>query len=514
MGEAQGKGLNSKKKLSVVLWLLLPLGALYALTIVNYWKPTSDSALYIVAAKSIVRGQGYSYQGFLTSPPPLFSLLLSPVIALLGYNFAAMRALIASTALGSALLVYLLLRPKTEPVITFAVTFLAACSFPVLFEITRILSDIPYMFFSLSALFFAGAYADEKKVLSWRGILTTVFITLACFTRQAGLALLLGVCGYFLLEGFVKGRLNFWSRKALFVLLVFSVAAGGWRLRNKSIPEQQRFVYEHVREKYQNTPPAIPLSLKFFVRNGKYYARLLAKTVMGPYLYIAGQPLLITLILLLGFSRCFFRQRGLFEYYVLIYAGTYLSFGGMQGERYLVPVIPFVFFYFFKGIKVLGGLITHIKVASFQKEKIKQCAIMIVILFLSYSHLRGDIVLIQREHSLPYYKNTVAEFMEIITWVRQNTAENAVIVSDRAPWVRLLSRRLSIDFPRTKDQQKILQSMLKRKAEYVVYSPVTGLSIKYLSPVLRDNREYFKRVYGVGNSAVFKVDGLKAQQKQ
>ena len=56
--------------------------------------------------------------------------------------------------------------------------------------------------------------------------------------------------------------------------------------------------------------------------------------------------LLLTAVVVAGFLRCVLRRRTVVEYYVCLYVCALLVFPGSRQQRYMVPLIPFFWFYF------------------------------------------------------------------------------------------------------------------------------------------------------------------------
>ena len=103
-----------------------------------------DSALYVICAQSLARGEGYSFAGYpFLLRPPGFSALLAPVLALRGPDFHALNLLVALVGvvciaalaafqrarLGTSLALALALLAWTNPL------FHAYCN--------RLMSDVP-----------------------------------------------------------------------------------------------------------------------------------------------------------------------------------------------------------------------------------------------------------------------------------------------------------------------------------------------------------------------------------
>ncbi len=56
--------------------------------------------------------------------------------------------------------------------------------------------------------------------------------------------------------------------------------------------------------------------------------------------------LLLTAVVVAGFLRCVLRRRTVVEYYVCLYVCALLVFPGSRQQRYMVPLIPFFWFFF------------------------------------------------------------------------------------------------------------------------------------------------------------------------
>lgn len=99
------------RRTTVVLAALV-LGMLGALPwLVNPWHPAlpggRDAAMYLACAKSLIAGEGYSYLGepFVIRPPGM-SVLLAPLVATRGFDFAAVNLLVSLFGVAAAALLF------------------------------------------------------------------------------------------------------------------------------------------------------------------------------------------------------------------------------------------------------------------------------------------------------------------------------------------------------------------------------------------------------------------------
>src|SRR5689334_9266559 len=94
---------------------LLVLGMLASLpfTVQRFWDARPDAARYLLAARSLADGNGYTVMGEpFRLRPPGFSLLLAPLVAARGFDFAALNLLVSLLGVLAVALLYVLIAPR------------------------------------------------------------------------------------------------------------------------------------------------------------------------------------------------------------------------------------------------------------------------------------------------------------------------------------------------------------------------------------------------------------------
>ncbi|MFN0245012.1 MAG: ArnT family glycosyltransferase [Planctomycetota bacterium] len=83
------------------LWLVHP-----------YFEAVNDAAIYMLCAKSMLAGDGYSYLGqpFIIRPPG-FSVLIAPLVAWRGFDFQVLNAYVTLWGVAGVALLFVLFRP-------------------------------------------------------------------------------------------------------------------------------------------------------------------------------------------------------------------------------------------------------------------------------------------------------------------------------------------------------------------------------------------------------------------
>ncbi len=159
----------------------------------DYWYPRPDAARYLMAARSLADGNGYTLMGeTFRLRPPGFSALLAPLVAWRGYDFHALHLLVGAFGVAAVGLFYVLLLPRVGSVVACAS---AACLLanPQLRRLsTQVLSDVPGLALALLALV-ALRWSDRKPSLA-RDVAVGIAIAAASYVRSANLLLLPAFC--------------------------------------------------------------------------------------------------------------------------------------------------------------------------------------------------------------------------------------------------------------------------------------------------------------------------------
>jgi hypothetical protein len=86
-------------------------------------------------------------------------------------------------------------------------------------------------------------------------------------------------------------------------------------------------------------------------------------------------------------------------------------------------------------------------------------------------------------------------------WVRDNTPEDALVLSRKPFLFYVFSRRKTIAYPFTLDQQMMREYLLEAKPDYIVLEDFGGgvsTTEVYLVPVLQEMLPYLEHAYMTG----------------
>ncbi|MBI5397709.1 MAG: glycosyltransferase family 39 protein, partial [Verrucomicrobia bacterium] len=140
------------------------LGLLYVARVSPHWKIGRDSSLYLGLAQSLAEGRGFRFLDTpIEHPPAGLSLMLSLVWRTLGPNFLVMNALIAAMALATLWLVYRSVREIAGPWWALVVVVLTGLSQRMMQFSGQLMTDLPAMFGFWLAFYFVQRLAMRPK---------------------------------------------------------------------------------------------------------------------------------------------------------------------------------------------------------------------------------------------------------------------------------------------------------------------------------------------------------------
>jgi hypothetical protein len=472
----------------------------------GYWKISWDSAFYIVLAESLGEGGGYSYMGYPHFKyPPGLSLILAPIEYLFGHQYLLMRLFIMICAVVSIGLTWQLIKSHSNAAIAIVVSGLTAASYGMIELIPYVISDVPYMLASLGALICADRYRRDPsgRSLLW----AVVLILIACSIRLVGISLVIAL----VISIFLDGPHQSFSRRARdasVVVLIFGLVAGFWFGRaavltdrlpselRESQSYQQEFMLEAPEDADSGTLDLQALRIRL-VRNLPHYEKLLTNLISARLVESQLLVHLLSFLWLSGFVIALMRQRSVMEYYTLAYFGIYLLWPSWQGERFLIPVLPMIFYYALQPLLAL--LRWEYSGRSVQGPGL--AAISLALIMLNAPLL---IQAISAERREPYYRGSDADYFESMSWLRAHTSEDSVVITDKAPVSFLMSGRKSLTPTLSRFQSEVLESIILNGGTHIVIRE-SGYARQFVNPVVESRPEIFRELHRVGTATIYEI---------
>ncbi len=231
----------------LALFVVIALAALPWL-VHPWYEPANDASLYIVTARSLAHGEGYSYLGQpFTVRPPGFSALLAPLLAWRGTDFAALNTLVSVCGIGALACLYALLRRRLGAWLTLALVVCLWLNPTWQHWSNQVLSDVPGLLACLGCLVVERWAARSPR--AWRQLALGLAIGLATQVRTVNVLLVPAIAlarGRDGASSTASPRAASWKRAALMVAGVALVLLP-WAVRDArsapALPLDQNYLY-------------------------------------------------------------------------------------------------------------------------------------------------------------------------------------------------------------------------------------------------------------------------------
>lgn len=209
-----GRGIGSWRQ---TLGLALSLGLLYGLLWHRYWVPETDGAVYLVIARSLCQGEGFTFNGALAVVvPPLWPLLLSCLLRI-STSFAFLNLVSLLLMVACVLVWHRILLRLTRPGAAFALALLSGFVWDWARLSTLPFTD-PLALLLLGAALLLALQTGEARGGGWRMAAVVVLVGLAVLVRYAAVLGALLVAGGLMHDG-DRGRRRVSRLAAVLVLL-------------------------------------------------------------------------------------------------------------------------------------------------------------------------------------------------------------------------------------------------------------------------------------------------------
>ena len=462
-----------------------------------------DGCTYVLLAKSILQGKGLLSLWVDGTPPHAkapfgFPLFLAPFIAWHGIDTGILTYAVTGLTTTAFAATFLFFRRISNGVLALFLVILTAMNASVYVYGRSILSEIPYLFWSLFSLWAFEKYKGIRITLACSTGLALALLA-AFFTRTAGIFLMLAVGSAIFIErekfdSFIAVLKRHWI---LFVAL--PLPAGWWFMRQVNMTAQTHVSYlkDFIGGNY-NEPFALTGFILRIVKGAYalvFYAipKVLTNMAVPSRSYGMGFLALITLS---GLAWCLVHKKRAVDIYMALYLGFACCWPWMQvsGVRYMAPVVPFLIYYFYIG--VFEGKVFVI---------LNRTLPMIRPIIL------GAAILCYGIHSplLRISKNAVTlpdQMPATYAWINLNTSANSVFVSWTPISLYLYAGRHSADFASsTFNAHEFEQLLLSGKVDYIFSDMSMEQSTRILAPVYVRNYHYFHLVYAQGRHKIYRV---------
>ncbi len=499
-----------------------------------------DTPNYILLAKSIAAGHGYSdinAPGFPphTQYPPGLPLILAPVVYLFGYNLVWMHLVIIFFAFLSVPLLLRVFSREERGYLGVFIALLTLTSFHFVEFSREILSEVPYLFFSLLGVLFFEKYFHERENPRYLALFTAALVA-AYFVKMIGITLYAAALSALALRALERrGRAGLYIKKILVFAVLAILPFVLFMLRNayySSGVDTYQSIF--LTADYYNLSSGHAGLLSIFertFRNLGIYILLPSRMVLA-YLYAGPLPawtrtffsILLLLLMLYGLGRELMRTRGIKEFYVIFFVGLIIVwpvYGIGDSYRYLVPMIPFFYYYLFSGIRGAAGWAARGGRGAGRAGRTAAALAFVLIFVLNVfaqryfflssrvpARIHSSISLLgenlfKRYEALPPTAFAGQEMAGLPSCFREyilgsyylgTIMRPGDVAASRKPWLTaLITGGYALKFPFTPEREKMLEFFRERKIGYVLADECYRETRDYLIPFMRKYADLFER---------------------
>ncbi len=451
-----------------------------------------DNAEFVILARSMAAGNGFRYMNHPDNRPatkyPLgFPALLAGWALIFGDSVVSMKVCVLVCYVAAVGLTFGVGKKLIGWSYALAASALVATSAIVVAYSHQVLSDVPYMAFSLVGIYLLLSHHRGRRYLA-AGLAVCIW---ALIVRSAGMTLVFAAVVFL----FLKGR-----KKEAFVTIGAALLVSVlWSLRNYSLTGEGSRYMQVLLSANPYDPDRGMLTFsglvsRVFTNAGGYLGGLLPVTLLptlikpapgggGGPLGILISVLALTVVALGAYSL---RKRGLLVgIYVLAYFAVYLIWPEVwKSERFMVPIAPMLAIYLVWGLK-----------AIFTYFDIKRVAILGACAALVLTNLFSLSSYIKRERGYPI---GWVRYLETAQWAGSNSDPASVVMCRKPFLFNLFSNRKTIAYPFTRDKAAMREYLLEARPNFIVlddFGGGTSATDVYVVPVLQDMLEYLGLAY-------------------
>jgi 4-amino-4-deoxy-L-arabinose transferase-like glycosyltransferase len=474
----------------------------------EFYDLGGDSAQYIILAESVSQGKGFRMINYPGEPfsfyyPPVFPLLLSPIIYFFGRNFYLMHLLVAFLGYLSLFFLYRIFKKYSSKKISIVTIVFFALNWAfILYSSNYILSDIPYLFLSSFTLVMAAYYIEKPSFLNKEGILVVFGLILSYFTRYVGLTLFLG-----LLITLVLINKEAKLKKIAFIGGIFLSVFIIWHILRILNPD---YLTHHFKQLFLINPYAPYKGSLFahpiyfilrFIEGVNYYCRLLPEVFFFRFIKHSvflkeSLSILIIGLTLLGLWYKFQKNKEcVFHYYFLLYLLLIFFWPFKEGIRFVLPILPFIFFYFFAGLERILGFLT-MKVAY-------PFFLILICSFFIFNILSLQVLF--TNYSIRNLPRGFKNFMSLLSWAKDNLHPEAIVLSRKPTVTYFYTGHKAIGYPFTLNSKEIWKEIIKNNVKYIIVDEFSKETLIYLVPFLHKYHDKLVLLRRKGNTGIFKI---------
>ena len=462
-----------------------------------------DNAAYYLLGKGLASGEGYVNTWAADKIPanhfpPGYPALIG-LVMLVSQNIVTIKIVNGVFFFASIFLIILFLKQLEWPPLLIAVVgAILAMNSHLLRYSTIMMSEIPFLFFSVLALLLTIKLKSENKPYKDPLLLGLILCLAATYyLRTIGIAVVFGIFVYLALR---KAWLHIGTIAGGFFLLVFPWFLRGQRLGGNVYLRQILF-----KNPYRPELGAMRIS-DVFTRFFKNLVRHVSSEIPGgcfPFLEktIRNEPIWGWIIGVAILGLLVFGIFQLSKYRMLIAGYLVGTFGIVLlwpdvwiGVRFIIAAVPLLIALTFWGLYKF-----MIKIIFSGREMPNTPLLFSVILIFSFTTIKQ----LRNDAKRPYPPNW-NNYFTAANWANRNISEDDVVCCRKPELFSLFSNRYTVRYAFSTDAAHVINRMEEKSVDYVVIDQLGFSSTpRYLVPAVRAYPNRFATVLHLKNPDTF-----------
>ena len=454
--------------------------AIYGITFYPGQGWNGDFSHYIHHAVNIVDGKDYLDTGYIVGGPsfvgpyaypPIFPLMIAPFYAIAGLDIETFKW-VGTLCLSSTVLLFPKAIPNLRKLPLLVIIILTVAN-PVYWTYrNNILSDLPFVltaFLSLAVMQHTFELVEKKHVKTQHVAFWSLLLGLTTYTgygtREIGLVLPLCVITY---EIVAHRKISMVSLITLSVFMLFAF------IQHKSL--SGNLTPEHIQQNLKtfteqnklfsltiNHFDLIDLNIQNILTRIQEYRWLLEAYIPDNdniTIGIITSLVFNTGILLgaIGYIICLFKKITVLEIFCAGYVAVLLLSGAIAYYRYLMPLLPLIFYYIIVALN-------HIP------DRYRQVKLVCIAILLGGTVTSYGYDYYNHDYSELDYGFTFPDSVEMFDFICQHTSEDDTIIFEKPRMLSLLTGRTAAFYPvgvPLVDSKKASQFFAAVSADYYV----------------------------------------------
>ncbi len=454
-----------------------------------------DNAEFIDISKGLVTGEGMSFvHGQTPEParkfPPGYPIILAVSQLISPDNINVMKSFSVLFFALAIPLSWLVIR-EVDSELTATVIACTALLSPSLIEFSsQALSEIPYTAVSLACILFLLKFRESAKTKAL--LLLVVLAVASYYVRTIGLTAIGAVlCTQFLDRRFKRGFMM-GTAAALLIL--------PWVLMSSAYLDQFSSVNPYMLDSPEGNTISIGFLFERLFKNLDQYGLIFFPNAFAPFfgypppLHWASNTVAVFIDLLLLYFLVFSLRRSRKEApitaYLVLYLIVVLLWPEIWGDtRFVIPIIPLAIYALFWSVRDLVG---RLSIPIPYRRWAPYVFAAMVLLANGVQSARTRI------NPRPYNPDW-DDYFESAEWIRENTAEDALIVCRKPFLMNVVSLRKTMGYPWIQPKP-LMRVLTSNQVNYVVSDAVFGSTRKILNKVIVEYPDNFLLVHTFSES--------------